>query len=492
MRRSPACAAAASPLPADLERGLEVAEIGFRRGHHRQVTQPQARKAVLLAERHAAAELRMCGVHAAALVVGVAEPAERARNVLGNRRLLGILERAAVRAQACIQLAARKVQVAAQRPQLRHQSRIGLGRRGLLGVLERDERFVVTVDDAQARRETEPAARPLAGRLCEVDALAERRDCIVGSATRQADPAYPGERRTEIGCRAGELAARWAWASARSSRDARSSSIAARRYAAGADGILGRGEVIGLEPRRASLEPGRRATMELAPRGTQQRLVHGVADQRVREPALVSLGGDEPGVLEPARPVARLRKHMPQRAERKPRAEHRGGVQTTLQIRGKAADPGQQETADRSGQGRLAGLRGPEELVEKERVAGGLLQALLQHRRGQAPVTRGEIARFVIGERREVERAHRATAGAGAPAGSSRIAFYAGRHGEQHGQRRDRGGQVRELRDFHGIGPVDVLDDDQERRAPCRCLDEPEQHAGAAAFAARRIHGGQR
>jgi hypothetical protein len=183
---------------------------------------------------------------------------------------------------------------------------------------------------------------------------------------------------------------------------------------------------------------------------------------------------------------------MPQGAERKPRAKHRGGVQTTLQLRGEAADPGQQETADRSRQGRLTGLRSPEELVEKKRVAGGLLQALLQHLCRQTPVTRGEIARFVIGERREVERAHRATAGAGAPARSCRIAFDAGRQREQHGQARNGGRKVCELRDFRGIGPVHILDDDQERRAPCRRLDEPEQHAGAAAFAARRIHSGQR
>ena len=153
-RRSPAFAASASLCRAGFDRGLELAEIGARRRRasaDRRAAGPHSR-AARIAPTQRQTPLRRA--HPAALVLRVAEAAEGARDVLRrgglprHTRARGCGPRGKRRTRragnAGCRAASRAAPAAADRSS---------GQRCLLGMLERGQRLVVAVDDAQARRE---------------------------------------------------------------------------------------------------------------------------------------------------------------------------------------------------------------------------------------------------------------------------------------------------------------------------------------------------
>ena len=101
---------------------------------------------------------------------------------------------------------------------------------------------------------------------------------------------------------------------------------------------------------------------------------------------------------------------------------------------------------------------------------------------------RGELLRFVFGERREVDRRDRAAARACAPAGADRIAFGSRRHDEQDLAVRDDGGDLAEARQLVGVGPVHVFDDQQLRPALRGRFDQLRERQRAAALTGRDLH----
>jgi hypothetical protein len=112
--------------------------------------------------------------------------------------------------------------------------------------------------------------------------------------------------------------------------------------------VAGCGKVVGTESRVPRAVPGGSAAVQLPARRAQQRLVHGIADQRVRESTLVPVGHDEPRRFERRHVESRRAQQVAQRPEVEAMAEHRGGLQRVLQACVERLDPPQQQRAHRA------------------------------------------------------------------------------------------------------------------------------------------------
>ena len=142
--------------------------------------------------------------------------------------------------------------------------------------------------------------------------------------------------------------------------------------------------------------------MELAPRRPEQRLVHGVANQRMGEAAVVTFDGDQAGLFERASAVIRVCQHVTQRVLRKADAERRCRMYRMLRGGRQPLDAREHQPAHTAGQRGLARMRGTQQLLEVQRVTVGGGDAALDRSGGQACLRRREITGFVLGERAEV------------------------------------------------------------------------------------------
>ncbi len=178
-RGSPKRAASAAIAVQSSSASTHLAADRARQREHRRVREREPDRAVLARLGDAQAEVVARALHAAALVERIADAAEGARLVHRRAGAPRPGERALVRHQAGLELAAREVDVAAQPPDARQQLRPIEARQHRLGALERRERLVVAVEDPERIREREPRAR-LDQRLGpKVDHLAQRRDRVV-------------------------------------------------------------------------------------------------------------------------------------------------------------------------------------------------------------------------------------------------------------------------------------------------------------------------
>ena len=103
------------------------------------------------------------GRHPPGQVGRIAQTAERRRLVRRRIRLARVLERALVRTLAARQITGDEQQVAAQVLQ-RGPRAVVVGRRERIGLVHAHQRLVVTVQQAQRRRQAQPGSRLLLGR----------------------------------------------------------------------------------------------------------------------------------------------------------------------------------------------------------------------------------------------------------------------------------------------------------------------------------------
>ncbi len=390
--------------------------------------------------------------------------------------------------QAGVQLSPRKVQVAAQGPQLCESVRFGAVDRALFRLIERRQRVVVAVEDAQAGRKPDQRPDSLVPGRGHVDAAAEGRNRILGATLRQVNVAEQRARAEAFLAVAGQFQCTLGV----DERATESMGALLHRRRAqlcrGGQRVVSSREVIRVQPAVPTLVPARGVPVQFTARRAQQGLVDRRADQRVREAAFLALVHEQAGRLEPRAVQFRVAEHVAQRRRAEPDPERRRRVQHTLQVRLQALDPGQQQCAYRSRQRRLPGARGAQQLLEKQRMPGRGLQATLDDLDGQVGEARGELAGLVVRERREVEHRDRAAARARAPRGADRVVVAACRQGEQHRQGRDCRGEVAELADLPRVGPVHVLDDDHLWTQGGGVCNEAVQHACAIALAQRIAH----
>jgi hypothetical protein len=131
--------------------------------------------------------------------------------------------------------------------------------------------------------------------------------------------------------------------------------------------------------------------------------------------------------------------------------------------------------------------RTPEQLLEEQRILAGTLDAL----RGKRPgidKTACDGQRVDRGERREIDGDQGCAAGQSAPMGFQRIAFEPGCHRQKAAARGRRAGDRRKKAERLGVGPMDVLDRDQQRLAIGRSLHQFDDDALLALRPGRRIH----
>ena len=468
------------------ERGLEFGHVDFGARDHRQVGEPQPDHPVLLRQLGATAELRGRGAHAATLVLRVAQSAERAHDVLERLALARVVEGTPVRIEAQVEFSARKMQVAAQRPEPRLTPvivRVEIA----LGVVERGQRLVVSIEDAQRRGETEPAARTALGIHRKLDGVAIRRTGLDRPPERELHVAERGTGRGVVLRIARELGRPFGIGERALEPTAlqlfgRRTHVGGRRR-----GVAGRGEVVRGQTGIPGGEPRRGAAVQVASCRPEQRFVHGVADQRVREAALVGVGRHETRLFERRDIEPGRAEQVPQRFEVESVTEHGGRLQRLLQAGIEALDAAQQQRAHGARQRRLTTRRRAQQLLEKQRVAAGEIDAALERLGRPLPVRGSEFDRLVAVERREVERGHRAATDAGAPGRAERVVV--GPHGqcEQHGPRGERRREIGERSQFHRFGPVRILDDQQQRRRR-RALHHALQRGGPAPFARGVVH----
>ena len=177
-----------------------------------------------------------------------------------------------------------------------------------------------------------------------------------------------------------------------------------------------------------------------------------------------------------------------ERRARKTETEHRRGQQRLAVLALEFLDARQHERLHRARHRGLAGIRGAEQLIEKERMT---LRAPDAARHGlfrQLRIARREFARLLVGERREIERRQRAAARPRAPGGVDRILIGPRGEDEERGLRSDGGRKLAEARRFFAAGVMQVLDHEQERRARAGRFDQAPHDVDAAVLERLRVH----
>ena len=180
---------------------------------------------------------------------------------------------------------------------------------------------------------------------------------------------------------------------------------------------------------------------------------------------------------------------MAQRLERVALAEDGRGLERGLVVGGQAIHAGVDQRLDRARQARLRGGAGVEQqLQQEERIALGTLDAAGNERGGHRRRERGEPVRVVDGERAEVDADQRRAMQRRAPCARARVTGEARRHHQQHRLLRGQHGERSQPFERPGIGPVDVLDHEQQRRRRADRGDDLAERMQRSLLARRRAH----
>lgn len=253
--------------------------------------------------------------------------------------------------------------------------------------------------------------------------------------------------------------------------------------------VLRRRQVIRVEREIAFGEPLRRAAVQLAAIRFENRFVHGIAEQRMRKLKSWAVRTHESAFDEERWIVLLFADRVSQRVEPELLTEHRAGLQgSMIEIR-QVIGARENQRPDGAGQEIAAGVRGAQQLVEKERVAVRALDARIDRLSRQLGIERGELLRFILRERRQIERRNRAAACTRAPRCADRIALRSRRHDEKDRAVRDDGGDLSQTRKLFRIGPVNILDDEEARLSLRGPLDELRERERSSALPCCWIHG---
>ena len=238
--------------------------------------------------------------------------------------------------------------------------------------------------------------------------------------------------------------------------------------------------------------PGRGARVQLAPPRLEQRGVGAVADQRVDEVHRLVVRPQQAG-LDQRFGTGRLGNERAPGVELDALAEHRGGLDRRLVDRREAVEPGQHERLDRARQRvahRLA--RCPQQLLEKQRIAAGALDATRRQRRVGAAEVRRQPPGVGVAERAEVERQRGHARGVAAARGVERLGLRPHGHGQHDAAVAAAGRRAREQCQRRRLGPVQILDGEQHAarsRALLQQRDERRRGAAVATGAVQRSVG---
>ena len=195
-----------------------------------------------------------------------------------------------------------------------------------LGVLERFERFLVAVHDAQCGGDADPGVAVAVLIDREIECFAVGSECIVRASELQQQLAeqqaalVQQDRFTRKRARLVDEAQR-AFESQRCLLDQRRVEICRR----GAF-VLRCGEMVGAQRRIAARVPLGSSAVQLAPLRLQSRFVDGVAEQRVYELQVGAVEAHQRGFGQCGRIVVVVAEYAAQRRQRRAMSKDRGGL----------------------------------------------------------------------------------------------------------------------------------------------------------------------
>ena len=221
----------------------------------------------------------------------------------------------------------------------------------------------------------------------------------------------------------------------------------------------------------------------------QQRGIGAIADQRMAEHKFRTVRPDQE-VLGQHRAVAcGVVEQMAERVEREALAEDRRGLQRRLVASGKAVHPGMHQGLDRPRQGLRRGVLGTEQqLFEEQRIALGPRDAAAHQRFRRGRGARGHAQGIVRQQRTKVDADQRRAVQRRAPCECRRITGEAGRHHQKQRMRACQCGQGSQPIERPRIGPMDVVDEQQQRGGAAGVRGERAQRAERAAVARSHAH----
>ena len=276
-----------------VQRALELACVHQGDRGHRQARHLDPAEAVLAAQLDARPKMPACGEHAAAHVLGIAEAAQRLRLELGGAGHARQLQAALMLGQTALDLApAGNTDCRAGNAPVQLDREVEPGGQRL-GLLQVGERAVQVIDHPLDCREAEqcPAARRHRRRGGERGLIGAHRfrhgaqvleQLAAQAGQRKALGGARRKRQAPIGQRERLLVAVLARLLARRRQIGRRSTR-----------VFGTIEVLGVQRRVALRKPCGGPPVQLAPSGLEQRVVDGIADQRVREQEPVAGGAHE-------------------------------------------------------------------------------------------------------------------------------------------------------------------------------------------------------
>ncbi len=209
--------------------------------------------------------------------------------------------------------------------------------------------------------------------------------------------------------------------------------------------------------------------MQALPGGREDGFIDPVADKRMGEEVIFAFGPDQLMAQQLGAVVVRHLDQMAERRRREALAEDRGGLQGSLVLGLEPVHPGQHQALDRAGDQRRGALGHVlQQLLQEQGVPCGALQALRQPVRVGPGETGRHLPRLARAQRAEIDDADRLVKADRPPGALQRIALGPGRRHQRHRVLHRRRHHRRQAVERRGVGPVQILDQDQLRRTPAR------------------------
>ena len=228
--------------------------------------------------------------------------------------------------------------------------------------------------------------------------------------------------------------------------------------------VVGAIEMLRAQQRIFALEPLGGLEMQGFASGPEQRSVGPLLDQRVGEQIVVALGKHERMADEPVANISGVAHQVAKQRQIEALPDNGGGLERLAVQRGEAVHARQHEVAE-GRRDRVGGalLRVPQQLLQEQRVAARALDAGSRDLLGGVDEAAGEAQRFLRAQRTEIERCERGPATARPPSGVDGIALDARRQDHQAFAVRQRGSQSGQVAEQMGVGPMQVLDNEEGR-----------------------------
>ena len=188
--------------------------------------------------------------------------------------------------------------------------------------------------------------------------------------------------------------------------------------------------------------------------------------------------------------VVRFVDEMPQQSEIKTLADDRCSLKRLPVTLRQPVHAREDETLDGCRDGFLASFfRVVQELFQKERIAARALDAGKRDRMSSLDETSGKAQRLVPSQWTEIDGREWCSTATCAPRSVERVALDTRSHDQKAGTVRNCRRERSKMPEHPGIGPMEILHDDQDRSAAAAARDQRRSQLALAAIASGVVHG---